>query len=98
MVFSLTGESGATYQVDDAPFNGPGGRSRLYRCRDHAGRERVAKLYGTFITDPQAAGWVRAAAARGAEVLARAEAAGSVAETAESSINFPIDVLVDGRG
>ncbi len=98
MVFSLAGESGAVYQVEDAPFHAPGGgRSRLHGCRDHAGRERVAKLYPGPVADPQAAGWIRAAAQRGAAVVTGAEAAGTVGETAESSINFPIDVLTDGH-
>ncbi|MFB9836052.1 hypothetical protein, partial [Actinoallomurus acaciae] len=97
MVFSLASESGAVYQVEDAPFNPPGGRSRLHLCRDHTGRERVAKLYPAPVADPPAADRIRAAAARGAAVLADAEAAGTVAEAADTSINFPIDVLVGGQ-
>ncbi|MGI5231740.1 DUF4189 domain-containing protein [Actinoallomurus sp. CA-142502] len=95
MVFSLDNGSGAVYQVEDAPFNPPGGRARLHLCRDHAGRERVAKLYPAPVADPQAAESIRAAAARGAAVVTGAEAAGTVAEAADTSINFPVDVLVD---
>lgn len=97
-MFSLTGESGVAYQVDDAPFNVPDGRARLHQCRDGAGRERVIKLYPAPITDPQAAARIRTAAERSAVVVAEAEAAGTVGETPETTINLPIDVLADGPG
>ncbi|WP_345470854.1 hypothetical protein [Actinoallomurus oryzae] len=89
----MSGESGAVYQVEGVPFGPPGGRSRLHLCHDQTGRERVAKLYPAPVADPQAAEWIRAAAARGAAVLADTEPAG----TPDTSINFPIDVLVGGQ-
>jgi hypothetical protein len=79
-VFSMTGESGVVYHVEDAPFSPPGGPARLHRCRDHNGRELVAKMYVAVITDPRITGTIRAAAR----------------QRADDAIGFPLDVLADG--
>lgn len=97
-MFSLTGESGVVYQVDEPAFNAPDGRARLHSCRDTNGRERIIKLYPAPLTDEQAAGSLRAAVAHAAPVVAEAEAAGTAGTTPETSINLPIDVLTDHQG
>lgn len=97
-MFTLTGDSGVVYQVDDAPFNAQDGRARLYTCRDNTGRDKVIKLYPAPISDQQAADSIRSAATRSAQIFAQAEAAGSVGQNPESAINLPIDVITDRPG
>ncbi|MFE3188180.1 hypothetical protein ACFXHA_04170 [Nocardia sp. NPDC059240] len=93
----ISGESGATYDVEDTPITSDGGQSQLFRCRDTARVTRVYKRYHKPLTDLAAIGWVSEAARRGREVVPAAEAAAGLASTAESSINWPIDVVRQGN-
>ncbi|GAB2529496.1 hypothetical protein [Nocardia heshunensis] len=94
---SITGESGAAYTVEDDPVNSDGGQSVLYRCRDSAETARIYKKYNKPLTDLAAIGWVTDAARRGREVVPAAEAGPGLAATAESSVNWPIDVIRQGN-
>lgn len=91
--FSVTGTSGDVYFVAGEPYGTAGGRSRLFRCRDRHGRERVYKLYGTAVTDAHAIGWAARAAHFGREIVLPAERRGGVAATPESSIGWPLDLV-----
>ncbi len=91
--FSVTGTSGDVYFVAGDPYGTAGGRSRLFRCRDRHGRERVYKLYGTAVTDAHAIGWAARAAHFGREIVLPAERRGGVAATPESSIGWPLDLV-----
>ncbi|MGW4248878.1 hypothetical protein [Nocardia sp. NPDC004722] len=93
----ITGESGATYDVDDLPLNSDGGQSELFQCRDVGRVTRVYKRYHKPLTDLATIGWVSDAARRGREVVPAAEAAAGLASTAESSLNWPIDVVRQGN-
>ncbi|MCP9624401.1 hypothetical protein FOH10_18345 [Nocardia otitidiscaviarum] len=89
----MTGTSGDVYFVAGDPYGTAGGRSRLFRCRDRHGRERVYKLYGTAVTDAHAIGWAARAAHFGREIVLPAERRGGVAATPESSIGWPLDLV-----
>ncbi|WP_039819134.1 hypothetical protein [Nocardia otitidiscaviarum] len=89
----MTGTSGDVYFVAGNPYGTAGGRSRLFRCRDRHGRERVYKLYGTAVTDAHAIGWAARAAHFGREIVLPAERRGGVAATPESSIGWPLDLV-----
>ncbi|MFE2924206.1 hypothetical protein [Streptomyces goshikiensis] len=92
----LSGSSGRRYAVDDAELNS-GGQARLYRCRDDKGVVRVYKEYRTPLADPADIAQLTRIQQVGQAVVARAEAAGSFAETADSSVNWPIDIVRSGR-
>jgi hypothetical protein len=89
----MKGDSGDDYDVDADPLNETGGQSVLYGCRDSRGRRRVYKRYNVPVGDPAEIGRIAALAGRGARVVADAERTGRLAETALSSINWPIDVV-----
>ncbi|WP_067537791.1 hypothetical protein [Nocardia crassostreae] len=92
---TLYGRSGAAYRVEDEPFNTSGGQSELFRCRDRRDRVRVYKRYRSPVTDPDPIDWLRAVTDRGRAIVAAAERKRRENETAESSINWPIDIVFD---
>ncbi|WP_306363574.1 hypothetical protein [Nocardia sp. CC227C] len=89
----MTGTSGDVYFVAGDPYGTAGGRSRLFRCRDRHGRERVYKLYGAAVTDAHAIGWAARAAHFGREIVLPAERHGGVGAAPENSIAWPIDLV-----
>ncbi|MFF4452259.1 hypothetical protein [Streptomyces goshikiensis] len=91
----LSGSSGRRYAVDDTELNS-GGQARLYRCRDDKGVGRVYKEYRTPLADPADIAQLSRVQQVGQAVVARAEAAGTFAETADSSVNWPIDIVRSG--
>lgn len=92
----VTGRGGARYRVEDHPLNDRGGQGVLHVCHDAAGRTRVYKRYRAPVTDPAEIRRVTDLAGIGADVVRRAEAAGGRGElaiSAESSVNWPVDVV-----
>ncbi|MCP9619117.1 hypothetical protein FOH10_13690 [Nocardia otitidiscaviarum] len=91
---SVAGRYGR-YRVDAEPLNSSGGQSILYTCRDEASHLRVFKRYRTPLTERRDIDTLGEIAARGARITADAESAETVAATAESSVNWPIDIIAE---
>ncbi|WP_306361682.1 hypothetical protein [Nocardia sp. CC227C] len=89
---SVAGRYGR-YRVDAEPLNSSGGQSILYTCRDDENRTRVFKRYRAPMTARPEIDTLGEIAARGARITADAERADTVAATAESSVNWPIDII-----
>ncbi|MGW1981634.1 hypothetical protein ACWCPJ_04120 [Streptomyces collinus] len=101
MTRKVAGRSGRWYDVQTDPLNKDGGQAVLYRCADSAGRPYAYKQYLTPLPAGPEVGRLHALALNGQDTLRRAErsgGAGGLATTAESSINWPLDVIHGARG
>ncbi|MCX4545520.1 hypothetical protein [Streptomyces sp. NBC_01565] len=92
----VSGSSGRRYAVDDTELNN-GGQARLYRCRDDKGLVRVYKEYRQPLRDRADIAQLTRIQQMGQVIVSRAEAARSFAETPESSVNWPIDLVGSGH-
>ncbi|MEU1280431.1 hypothetical protein [Streptomyces sp. NPDC005805] len=97
MAREVFGRTGLRYSVEDSVLNS-GGQARLYRCRDGAGRTRVFKEYLRPLTAGADLDQLKRVQAKGTDIVRQAEAAGRLAETAASSVNWPIDIVPAGNG
>lgn len=100
----VTSRLGRRYQVESQPFNTDGGQGLLYHCTDEDGVERVFKEYKTPESASSEVHRLHQLAHLGWDAVHRAEngnnpaAGGGLATTAESSINWPIDVIHGRNG
>ncbi|MFJ9892764.1 hypothetical protein ACIQPR_05465 [Streptomyces sp. NPDC091280] len=101
---AITSRLGRRYQVESQPFNKDGGQGLLYRCTDQDGVKRVYKEYKAPVSSSSEVHRLHELALLGLEAVRRAEngrgsgARGGLATTAESSINWPIDVIHGRNG
>ncbi|BEK97366.1 hypothetical protein [Nocardia seriolae] len=94
---TIRGASNRNYRVESATLNDLGGQSLLYRCHQPDGRVRVYKKYNTPVTDKADIAALRDIVKRGKRIQAAAEHNGTVATAAESSVNWPIDIVYEGK-
>ncbi|WP_405948699.1 hypothetical protein OG588_21390 [Streptomyces prunicolor] len=100
----VTSRLGRRYQVESQPFNTDGGQGLLYHCTDQDGVKRVFKEYKTPESVSSEVHRLHQLAHLGQDAVHRAEngsnpaAHGGLATTAESSINWPIDVIHGRNG
>ncbi|MBN0043751.1 hypothetical protein JS756_06440 [Streptomyces actuosus] len=101
---TVTSRLGRRYQVEAHPFNDKGGQGLLYRCVDQDGVGRVYKEYKTPVSASSEVHRLHGLAVLGRDIVHRAEngrgvpGRGELATTAESSINWPIDVIHGRNG
>ncbi|MDW8805823.1 hypothetical protein P1P68_13780 [Streptomyces scabiei] len=100
---TMNSRLGRRYRVAPHPFNKDGGQGLLYHCTDQDGVERVYKEYKAPVSATSEVHRLHELALLGEEAVRRAERGkgsavrGGLATTAESSINWPIDVI-HGKG
>ncbi|WP_406302375.1 hypothetical protein OHA61_07650 [Streptomyces sp. NBC_00885] len=92
----VMGGSGRQYAVEDTELNS-GGQAKLYRCRDDKGLVRVYKEYLKPLHDSADIAQLSRLQRMGHDIVARAEAQRSLAGTASSSVNWPIDLVRSGH-
>ncbi|MEU9349082.1 hypothetical protein AB0D74_48580 [Streptomyces sp. NPDC048278] len=101
---TVTSRLGRKYQVEALPFNEDGGQGLLYHC---TGEDRVPRVYKKYKAPVSASSEIdrlHRLAILGREAVHRAEngtgsaVPGGLATTAESSINWPIDVIHGRNG
>ncbi|MCH0571021.1 hypothetical protein I3F60_17455 [Streptomyces sp. MUM 136J] len=101
---TLTSRLGRRYQVDRHPFNDKGSQGLLYHCLDRDRVPRVYKEYRTPVSTSSEVDRLHRLARFGRDIVGRAEngqgptGRGGLATTAESSINWPIDVIHGRNG
>ncbi|MEH0423958.1 hypothetical protein [Streptomyces sp. B21-083] len=101
---AMNSRLGRRYQVEQHPFNKDGGQGLLYHCTDPDGVKRVYKEYKAPVSSSSEVHRLYELALLGREAVRRAEngkgpaARGGLATTAESSINWPIDVIHGKNG
>ncbi|MFF7236416.1 hypothetical protein [Streptomyces collinus] len=101
MTRKVSGRSGRPYDVQPAPLNKDGGQAVLYRCTDPAGQPYAYKEYRTPLPDGPEVNRLHRLVLDGQQTLQRAGrggGTGGLATTAESSINWPLDVIHGARG
>ncbi|MFG2784422.1 hypothetical protein ACGFY7_42175 [Streptomyces prunicolor] len=100
----VTSRLGRRYQVEPRPFNTDGGQGLLYHCTDQDGVKRVFKEYKAPESASSEVHRLHQLALLGRDAVHRAENGGNratrggLATTAESSINWPIDVIHGRNG
>ncbi|MFJ4467880.1 hypothetical protein ACIP2X_10450 [Streptomyces sp. NPDC089424] len=101
---TVTSRLGRKYHVEPSPFNVDGGQGLLYHCVDVDRVDRVYKEYKTPVSASSEVDRLHRLAQSGWDAVRRAEngsgrtVRGGLATTAESSINWPIDVIHGRRG